>query len=90
MKGKDCRIAQHKYALERKDSKASALADHWKNSGHADFDFKNAVTIETESNTSLRKTKEAFYIRKFNAGLNRIEERGAFDPALYLLNSWPL
>ena len=90
MKGKECRLKQHRYALERKDFKSSALAEHWRDSGHKDFDFENATIIEVEPTTSIRKTKEAYYIRKFKAGLNRIEEKGAFDPSLFLLNSWPL
>ena len=73
-------------AVRRIDVTASALAEHLVNSNHGDFE--ETAALVKEPSTPIRKTKEAYLIRKLKAGLNRKEEKGAFDPFLYGINSW--
>ena len=89
MKDAGERILQHKSAVARGDTKASALAHHWIKEGHGNLGFSDYTIIETESDLPVRKVTEAYYIRKLNATLNRQEERGRFEPDWFLLDSWP-
>ena len=82
------RMTQHRKALERKDAKNSAIAEHWFETGHMNFNFENPAIYGLESNTNIRKVIEAFEIRNKNAKLNRSEEKGIFDPVWFLLNTW--
>ena len=82
-------MKQHDYAVGRGDVKGSALAEHKINSRHTDFSTDAPQIIEKENNKKIRKIKEAYYIRKKQAGLNRREELGRFNPVIYNLNSWP-
>ena len=52
--------------------------------------LKNGGVKDTnEATTNIRKSMEAYFIRKRGAKLNRTEERGNFDSTWFLLNSWP-
>ena len=85
----DTRIVQHRNALGRKDAKHSAIAEHWYKTGHSRFNFENPSLFGKESDPNIRKVIEAYEFRKNNATMNRIEEKGTFDPAWFRINSWP-
>ena len=73
------RLAQHEYAVKRKDTQASAAADHWANTGHSNFKFSEANILAWETNFYKRNVKEAYYINQEKNIINRDHEKGNWD-----------
>ncbi|UYV78356.1 hypothetical protein LAZ67_16001063 [Cordylochernes scorpioides] len=70
------RMENHKYALKWDRIQNSALVEHRRDTGHNKFNLENPRTLDYEKKYYKRQFKEAFFIQKSCASINRMEERG--------------
>ncbi|UYV78061.1 TRMT5 [Cordylochernes scorpioides] len=79
------RMKNHEYALKWDKIENSALVEHRKITGHNNFNLKETKILDYEKNYFKRQFKEAFFIQKKCATINRMEERGNINSSSLLL-----